>query len=109
MDFDDTRLARILDLFAEDSWRNVYAGELEGAPTRCAHHWAGYGTSPAVGKRLAAVFRNPERTAPRWADSIGGNFELTQLQLTFYLATDRLHLERLWKINSNCSRALWTF
>ena len=31
------RLAQILDLFAEDSWRNVYAGQLEvrppGAPT----------------------------------------------------------------------------
>jgi hypothetical protein len=31
------RLAQILDLFGEDSWRNVYAGELEvrppGAPT----------------------------------------------------------------------------
>ena len=31
------RLAQILDLFSEDSWRNVYAGELEvhppGAPT----------------------------------------------------------------------------
>ena len=31
------RLARILDLLAEDDWRNVYAGELEvrppGAPT----------------------------------------------------------------------------
>jgi hypothetical protein len=32
-----SRLAQILDLFAEDGWRNVYAGELEvrppGAPT----------------------------------------------------------------------------
>ena len=32
-----TRLSQILDPFAEDSWRNVYAGELEvrppGAPT----------------------------------------------------------------------------
>jgi hypothetical protein len=42
------RLAHILDLLAEDSWRNVYAGELEvrppGAPTIPrkswrAHHW----------------------------------------------------------------------
>ena len=27
------RLAQILDLFGEDSWRNVYAGELEVRPT----------------------------------------------------------------------------
>jgi hypothetical protein len=31
------RLAQIVDLFAEDSWRNIYAGEHEvrppGAPT----------------------------------------------------------------------------
>ena len=26
------RLAQILDLFGEDSWRNVYAGELEVRP-----------------------------------------------------------------------------
>jgi hypothetical protein len=26
------RLAQILDLFVEDSWRNVYAGELELRP-----------------------------------------------------------------------------
>jgi hypothetical protein len=26
------RLVQILDLFAEDSWRNVYAGELEVRP-----------------------------------------------------------------------------
>src|SRR5882672_10641636 len=32
--------------------------------------------------------------------------ELTQLLLTFHVATDRLHLERLWKTASNCSRAL---
>jgi hypothetical protein len=35
------RLPQILDLFAEDSWRNVHAGELEVRPTRCAHHSAG--------------------------------------------------------------------
>ena len=32
------QITAILDLFGEDSWRNVYAGELEVAPTRCAHH-----------------------------------------------------------------------
>src|SRR6266849_5519636 len=46
MDFDDTRLAQILELFREDNWRRVYAGEREvrppGAPTRCAHHCAGF-------------------------------------------------------------------
>jgi hypothetical protein len=37
------RLAQVLDLFAEDSWRNVYAGELEvrppGAPTTEPAWW----------------------------------------------------------------------
>jgi hypothetical protein len=32
-------LAEILDLRAEDCWRNVYAGELRSARTRSAHHW----------------------------------------------------------------------
>jgi ABC-type antimicrobial peptide transport system permease subunit len=31
------RLAQILDLFAEDSWRNVYAGELEVRPPGVVH------------------------------------------------------------------------
>ena len=37
IDIKGARLAQILDLFGEDSWRNVYAGEREvrppGAPT----------------------------------------------------------------------------
>ena len=32
------RLVQILDLFGEDSWRSVYAGELEVRPPSCAHH-----------------------------------------------------------------------
>ena len=35
------QLAEILDLFGEDSWRNVYAGQTRSAPTRCAHHTSG--------------------------------------------------------------------
>jgi hypothetical protein len=38
------QLVQILDLFGEDSWRNVYAGELEvrppGAPTTEPHEEA---------------------------------------------------------------------
>ena len=56
------QLAQILDLFGEDSWRRVYAGELEvrppGAPT----------TEADFGIRLSAqllVDASPARTACR--------------------------------------------
>jgi hypothetical protein len=32
LEHERAHLAQILDLFAEDSWRNVYAGELEVRP-----------------------------------------------------------------------------
>ena len=40
-EYERALLTQILDLFAEESWRRVYAGELEVRTTRCAHHRLG--------------------------------------------------------------------
>src|SRR5258705_11597069 len=53
-----THLSRILDLLAEDSWLNVYAGELEVRPPAAPTTGAGWsGTRP--GKPRAT---HPDRT-----------------------------------------------
>jgi hypothetical protein len=44
------RLAQVLDLLAEDSWRNVYAGELEVRPPAAPTTQAGRGLARSTGK-----------------------------------------------------------
>ena len=46
------RLAQILDLFGEDSWRRVYAGELEVRPPRPDTEESGLGSAVNVGALL---------------------------------------------------------
>ena len=52
------RLVQVLDLFAEDSWRNVYAGDLELRPPRAPTNRGGYrGARPLSPPLFSARFR----------------------------------------------------
>jgi hypothetical protein len=47
--------AQLLDLFAKDSWRRVYAGELEVRPPGAPTPGANFGVTLTVGKPLATT------------------------------------------------------